>query len=276
MRAKTDGVVLFERHNHLFGKKLQGRHFTIERDYPTHSHDYFEIELIVEGTGKQVLNGQELPLAPGTFYLLTPEDIHSVQPDGPLTHYNISFEEDFFSDFLSFERLMACPGKQVELVGEDYHRMVTLMQQLLDESKNSNLPHTHSYMQSLLNCILIELLRYNEAENIQSTDSSMRHILFYVLRHFREPITMESVAAYAHLSTSYFCKTFKKVTGQCFTDYLTNLRVRFAARLLHSTTTGVTDVCFQSGFNSFSSFSRSFKRHFGVTPTTYRNQHNRS
>lgn len=271
MQTKKDKVILYDRH-YLYGKKLDGRHFTIDQDYATHSHEYFEIELIIDGTGTQILNGVEMPLVPGTFYLLTPEDIHSVHPDGSLTHYNVSFEEDFFSDTLSFERLMSCPGKQVELTGENYQRMVTLMQLLTDESKNGDLPHTHAYMQCLLNCILIELLRLNEATNVASTDSSMRHVLFYVLRHFREPITMESVATYAHLSTSYFCKTFKRVTGQCFTDYLTDLRVRFAARLLHSTDTGITDVCFQSGFNSFSSFSRAFKKQYGITPSAYRNK----
>ena len=272
MGKRKNDVILFERHKNLYGKQLKGRYCTIERPYPTHSHEYFEIELIVEGSGYQILNGERYPLCPGTFYLLTPEDIHSVHPDGAFTNYNISFEEEFFSDSFAFERLMSCHGKLVLLTGEDLERTMTLIKLLHDEAECRKLPQTHAYMQSLLNCILIEFLRLSETNNVQSTDGSMRQVLFYILRHFREPITMELVAGQAHLSTSYFCKAFKRTTGQCFTDYLTDMRVRFAARLLQSTNIAVTDVCYQSGFNSFSSFSRTFKKQYGITPSAFRQQ----
>lgn len=261
---------LFGRDSHLYGETIFADHHVIDWNYPAHFHEFFEIELIGGGRGHQVLNGKELPLAPGTVYLLTPEDIHGVYPDGDLDIYNVMFTEDFLLENLSFEQIVTCQNRQILLSPEAYARMTTLMRLLCRETKHRDRMYSRAYMQGLLGCALIELLRHSDCAGYPPEKSSMQRVLFHILRHFREPITMEGMAAFFHLSPGYFSKTFKKTTGSCFVDYLNDLRVRYASRLLLSTDMSVTDVCYQSGFNSFSTFSRAFKQHCGVSPSEYR------
>ena len=263
---------LFDRDSHLYGETVFADHHVITWNYPAHFHEFFEIELIGGGRGHQVLNGKELPLAAGTVYLLTPEDIHGVYPEEALDIYNVMFTEDFLMENLSFEQIAACQNRQLLLPPEAYARMTTLLRLLCRETKHRERMFAKSYRQGLLSCVLIELLRCSDSDGIPPENSSMQRVLFYILRHFREPLSMEGMAEFAHLSTGYFSKTFKKTTSSCFVDYLNDLRVRYASRLLLSTDVSITDACYQSGFNSFSTFSRAFKQHCGVAPSEYRRQ----
>lgn len=89
-------------------------------------------------------------------------------------------------------------------------------------------------------------------------------------QHLAEPIHMPDAARHVHLSATYFCKMFKQTTGMTFTECLTRARVEKAKRLLADPNRRVTEVVYESGFESIPHFNRVFKRHTGLPPTSYR------
>lgn len=242
----------------------------IKQVFPAHSHDFFEIELIESGTGYHILNGQRKELRPGEIYFLTPDDVHAVFPKNNLKLYNIMFSEDFLSGEPSFESVLSCHGEQISLDDLILQRILPLIEQLCRESKDKE-TYSLEYMQGLFRCIFILLLRANNSQsNSEQKYGELHNAVFYIRRHFRENISLADVAKYTSLSKNYFCERFRAVIGIGFNAYLNNLRTDYSAHLLSDTNESIIDICYESGFSSFSSFSRLFKTKYGITPSEYR------
>ena len=242
----------------------------LDRDFELHTHDFFEMECILSGRGTHLLNGTEHPLSAGSIYLLTPADVHAVQVEEPLRYYGVMFSEELFSGNALGDRLLSCRGVQLELSGEEQARLYPLCSQLAEETAGKK-ELAVAYQQSLMQCILITLLRKifpsgQEDQNIRG----FRGALLYVHRHFREDLTLEEAAAAVGLSPHYFSELFRKSAGRTFSEYVCALRAQYARNLLVSGDRPVTDICYASGFGSFSSFSRAFQKQYGMTPVQVR------
>jgi YesN/AraC family two-component response regulator len=92
----------------------------------------------------------------------------------------------------------------------------------------------------------------------------------FILKHRDEELSLETVAKAVNMSSYYFCKTFKKVTGLNFTDYLARARIEKAKELLLNPNARVSEIVFEVGSQSVTHFNRIFKRHLGKSPTEYR------
>jgi AraC-like DNA-binding protein len=92
----------------------------------------------------------------------------------------------------------------------------------------------------------------------------------FIAEHQGEPVTLAQVARTQHMSTFYFCKTFKKATGLTFTDYLGRLRIETAKGLLLNPNRRVSEVAYTVGFSSLTHFNRLFSKHACQSPTAYR------
>src|ERR1700760_266612 len=88
--------------------------------------------------------------------------------------------------------------------------------------------------------------------------------------HYAEPIGVEEMAAAAGLSRAHFSREFRRVFGESPGGYLLTRRLERAAALLRTTDHSVAEVCLEVGLTSVGSFTTSFKRTFGRTPTAYR------
>ncbi len=88
-------------------------------------------------------------------------------------------------------------------------------------------------------------------------------------RYF-EPLRVEDMARAAGLSRAHFSEEFRRAFGQPPHVYLLTRRLERAAALLRTTDRSVTDICFSVGLKSLGSFTTSFTRTFGVSPTAYR------
>jgi two-component system response regulator YesN len=97
--------------------------------------------------------------------------------------------------------------------------------------------------------------------------------LEYIAAHYTDNLTLQSVADIVHLSKSYFSLYFKKQTGRNFVDYLNDLRIREAKRLLAENESRVYDIAKAAGFNDVKYFSKLFKKISGLTPIEYREKH---
>lgn len=94
----------------------------------------------------------------------------------------------------------------------------------------------------------------------------------YVQEHQAEDLSLTQVARAVNTSTFYFCKTFKKVTGLNFTDYVSRVRIEKAKNLLLNPNLRISEIAFEVGFQSLTHFNRVFRKIVGKSPTQYRAQ----
>ena len=87
---------------------------------------------------------------------------------------------------------------------------------------------------------------------------------------YREPLDVATLARVAHLSRAHFSREFRRAFGETPHQYLLTRRLERAAALLRNTDRTVADVCLTVGLRSVGSFTSSFGRTFGMTPTAYR------
>jgi AraC-like DNA-binding protein len=90
---------------------------------------------------------------------------------------------------------------------------------------------------------------------------------------YRDPLDVSTLAQAARLSPAHFSREFRRAFGETPHQYLLTRRMERAAALLRSTDRSVADVCFTVGLSSVGSFTTSFGRTFGMTPTAYRAAH---
>ena len=93
----------------------------------------------------------------------------------------------------------------------------------------------------------------------------------YITEHYREGVTLRQVAADCHVNTSYLGQLFRKETGSAFTDYVNDLRIREARRLLADPTLKVYEIAEQVGFTDYHYFLKIFRKVTGKSPTDLRN-----
>ena len=94
----------------------------------------------------------------------------------------------------------------------------------------------------------------------------------YIHEHQTEEISLSQVAKAVNMSSYYFCKMFKKVTGINFTDYVARVRIEKSKNLLLNPNLRVSEIAFEVGFQSLTHFNRVFKKILGQSPTEYRAQ----
>jgi AraC-like DNA-binding protein len=87
---------------------------------------------------------------------------------------------------------------------------------------------------------------------------------------YREPLDVPALAGAAHLSPAHFSREFRRAFGETPHQYLLTRRLERAAALLRNTDRSVADICLMVGLRSVGSFTTSFGRAFGLSPTAYR------
>jgi AraC-like DNA-binding protein len=98
----------------------------------------------------------------------------------------------------------------------------------------------------------------------------LNNIYQYILNNFTHPLSLEQVAKVAHLTPNGFCRYFKSRIKKTFSNFLIEVRVGHACKLLADTDKTVAEICYESGFNNFSNFNRHFKFIAGRTPLEHR------
>lgn len=98
----------------------------------------------------------------------------------------------------------------------------------------------------------------------------MRKMLLFLEEHFTEKITLDDIAAAAHISTRECLRCFDRIIGIPPVAYLLRRRILYAAELLQGTELPVTEVCFRAGFHNPSYFSKQFREQMGCSPRAHR------
>jgi AraC-like DNA-binding protein len=103
----------------------------------------------------------------------------------------------------------------------------------------------------------------------------MDKVYKYVMEHFSEEIMLEDIASIANLTPTAFCKFFKTKTNNTFSNFVNEVRIAFACKLLCDDNLNISQICFNCGFNNLTSFNKNFKQYTKMVPTVYRANMNR-
>lgn len=108
-------------------------------------------------------------------------------------------------------------------------------------------------------------------EHTAYTDIRIEKIHSYLIHNYNKKIKLEDAAKLLNMSNISFTRLIKQRTGKCFVDFLNEIRLGFATRLLIDSNKTISEICFDCGFNNISNFNRIFKKKQGQTPTDFRN-----
>ncbi len=111
-----------------------------------------------------------------------------------------------------------------------------------------------------------------EHKLITSPESRISEVLLYIASHIEEKLTVEELSRLAGYNVQYFVRLFKRNIGCSPYQYIISQRLKEAKKMLR-TGAPVTEIAKKTGFNDIKSFSRSFKKKFGVSPSRYRDAH---
>lgn len=100
----------------------------------------------------------------------------------------------------------------------------------------------------------------------------INRVFNFVKTNFKEEIKLQEISDLVSMTVPSFCRYFKKITNKTFTQFVNEYRLVHASKLLAEQPLSITEVCFESGFNNFSHFNKSFKKFTGQSPSKYRNQ----
>ena len=106
----------------------------------------------------------------------------------------------------------------------------------------------------------------------EKSNDIIRNAKLYIADNFAKDISLDDVSRYVNISPYYFSKIFKEESGLNFIEYLTNIRIDKAKKLLESSNMSIKEICISCGYTDPNYFSRSFKKNVGVTPTEYKDQ----
>ncbi len=109
--------------------------------------------------------------------------------------------------------------------------------------------------------------QYNQKER-----ERLRKLYRFIDENYQRKIELDEVAGFSHLTKAAFCRYFRKMTKQTFTEFLNQYRINQARRLL-LLDQNVTEVCFACGFESLSYFNRTFKKITGENPLAFKKRH---
>ena len=98
----------------------------------------------------------------------------------------------------------------------------------------------------------------------------MNKVFKYITINYKENITLESIAEIAHMTPQAFCKYFKERTHKTFIEFVNEVRIGHACKLLFEDNYNILQICYESGFNNLSNFNRQFKKITGTSPIEYR------
>ncbi len=119
--------------------------------------------------------------------------------------------------------------------------------------------------------ILIDKIELNDINKYDV--STLKNILRYCSEHFNKGISIMDVANELHISRFHISHIFREKLNTTFSDYLTQKRIEYAASLLCYEKLTITDIAYQSGFNSIRSFNRNFLKYMKISPKEYKNRH---
>ncbi len=247
-----------------------------------HYHSGYEIYYQCDGERNYFIKDKFYNIKKGSLVLINKMDIHctsSVENMG-YERYVVNFNEDFISDLIKSTdlELLDCFGKNMHIIELEpkEQEFIEAHLSVMCSEYNSKKTSYKVYLKTALLQLLIFINRHADhlidaqIGNITASNKTISKIIGYVNNNYADGISLNSISEKFFISPYYFSRTFKKITGFSFVDYLNNVRIKEAQKLLVQTDLGIEEVSRTVGFNSATHFGRIFKKITDITPLAYK------
>jgi AraC-like DNA-binding protein len=163
----------------------------------------------------------------------------------------------------------------MEIVGQTAEETRSCMQQLVTAEDFERILLLLGLLNLLANSSEYNLLATEGYSNLleEAESDRMNKVHAYVMKNFREKISLDEVAAIANMSPSSFSRYFKMHANKTFSDFLTEIRIGYACKLLVEKKVSISDACYECGFNTLSNFNRQFREVTHHSPLQYRKKY---
>ncbi len=274
----------FEANNSFKVKWDDFPHFT----YPWHFHSEYEIVYVIKSFGKRFVADHIEDFGAGDLVLLgnnlphfwkSDDAFFKNDPNYKVNAIVIHFPIDFFKDqienypeFFKIKDLLkrALRGVSFDRVVSD--NMGKKIKHLLRLKGIERTLYFIKILDQLANSKQYKLLA---SESYQPdvhdwSNSRLEKIMHIINSNYRHSLKLETVANHIGMNPTAFCRYFKEKTGKSFSQFLIDMRVGYACKLLIEDKLSVSQICFESGFNNLSNFNRQFKKNTSYSPTEFK------
>ena len=128
------------------------------------------------------------------------------------------------------------------------------------------------YVAQIIILLLRKLQKQRESTLSGSQRALVQEVIAYIESNYSYRIRADEIAANMFFNRNYIAKLFKQETGRSIREFVSQIRIREACRLLAATDTSIAEIAAACGFVDMKAFYQFFKKHTGCTPKTYRNQ----
>jgi AraC-like DNA-binding protein len=258
-------------------------HFSV----PWHFHNEFEMIYVVRGTGKRFVGDVVENFAPGdlVFYGSTLPHFHhndaeyySGNPALIVNAYILQFPIDYFSkiqlkspEFAGILRLLANSSRGLKFPLSTREQAALMLNVMYAEKGLKKYLLLIEFLNFLGQSEFLHIASpgYANTMNNHVEDRMVKVYEFSTLSYNRK-ISLIEVASVAGMNTTAFCRYFRKKAGKTFAEFINELRISYACKLLRHGNQTISFVCCEAGFNNISNFNRQFKSKIGKSPSEYR------
>jgi len=236
-----------------------------------HYHDCNEIYYLVNGERNYLIDKKLYRIHAGDLVLIPKNILHktSAATNKGCERFLINIYDECLND-----EVKACFNNYCYHIPPKYNSELAGYFRNIEKEYSENDEFRHEMLEAKIYVMLIFLLRIKRKNSsiIHSNSYDERTNLFiqYICEHFSEQITLQSVAEHFFLSKEYFSLIFKQKTGFGFNEYLNQLRISYAMKLLENTDESIISIANKCGYNDSSYFAAVFKKVSGVSPKNYR------
>lgn len=255
-------------------------------------HYHAEIELIHfrKGDGTQFIGDSIKRFKAGDVVLIGShlphywrfDDAYFDEQANPHADVRVAhFCENFWGDqFLhlpenvNIRALLEKAKRGLQVTGKTRQRVADLLDKLLNTEGCERIIQLMEALESIAGCKQLEPLSsigfkpdFMDAEN-----DRINSIYEYSLSNFKRKIQLEEIASVANISPNSFCRYFKSRTRKTYSQFLIEIRVGHACKLLIENNLSIKQICYESGFNNFTSFHKYFKIITKKSPLSYQKE----
>ena len=263
-----------------------------EFTYPIHNHEVFELNFVEHAAGvRRIVGDSSEVIGEYDLVLITSPDLEHVWEQYQCksedireitVQFNLQLGKDTLFDrtpFLSIRKMMNEARKGLSFPVSAIMKVYGMLDSL------SSVKEGFYAVMQFLN-ILYELSKCEGAKPLASSsfakiavEDDSRRILKvknYISKYYMDEVRLPQLADIAGMSPSAFSRFFKLHTGRNLTDYIIDIRLGAASRMLVDTTNSISEICFECGFNNLSNFNRIFKKKKGCSPSSFRENYHKT
>lgn len=262
----------------------------LEHGWPTdlcrwHAHEEYELHLILDTVGTTFVGDYIGRFKRGSLYLTGPSLPHNwVTEQATSDHietrdmlvqfHDASLRQAFagFPELSDLQDMLTKAKSGIEFENFPVERAQALLAQIRDSNGSErfvNFIETLTELNRWPDKKILSVTRMSI--NIsEASQSKINTIVDFVMENYHEDIGLEDAANIASMSASSFSRYFASKTGNRFSNFINQVRLGHACKMLYETDNQISNICFACGFNSLANFNRQFLKVKGTTPREYR------